>query len=118
MPEEARLENHYIKVRQLIEDYRGGRLVIPEFQREYVWNPVEPAELLAYLVALAGEAGIRVRAAAGAEAALESGLCRVRGELWLVLVPADPLEHRIGVVVGRSGSTRRRSSRSAGCRLR
>jgi hypothetical protein len=60
---------------------------------------VEPAEVLAHLVALAGEAGIRVRAATGAEAALESALCRVRGELWLVLVPSDPLEHRIQVVV-------------------
>ena len=60
---------------------------------------MEPAELLTHLVALAGEAGIRVRAAAGAEAALESALCRVRGELWLVLVPSDPLEHRIRVVV-------------------
>lgn len=60
---------------------------------------MEPAEVLAVLVAFAGEAGIRVRAAAGAEAALESALCRVRGELWLVLVPSDPLEHRIGVVV-------------------
>ena len=35
---EARLENHYIKIRQLVDDYRGGRLVIPEFQREYVWK--------------------------------------------------------------------------------
>jgi hypothetical protein len=60
---------------------------------------VEPAELLRFLVDFAGEAGIQVRAAAGAEAALESALCRVRGELWLVLVPADPLEHRIDVVV-------------------
>lgn len=35
---EGRLENHYLKVRQLVDDYRGGRLVIPEFQREYVWK--------------------------------------------------------------------------------
>jgi hypothetical protein len=60
---------------------------------------VEPSEVLAHLVALAGEAGIQVRAASSSEAALESALCRVRGELWLVLVPADPVEHRIGVVV-------------------
>ena len=33
-----RLEIQSPKVRQLIEDYRGGRLVIPEFQREYVWK--------------------------------------------------------------------------------
>jgi hypothetical protein len=59
---------------------------------------MEPAELLARLVELAGEAGVRVRSAGAGEAPLESGVCRVRGELWLVLVPADPLEHRIGVV--------------------
>jgi hypothetical protein len=56
--------------------------------------------VLAALVALAAEAGLRVRAAAAAagEGPLESGTCRVRGELWLVLVPADPVEHRISVV--------------------
>jgi hypothetical protein len=35
---EARLKNDYLKVRQLVDDYRSGRLVIPEFQREYVWK--------------------------------------------------------------------------------
>lgn len=35
---EPRLENSVIKIRQLIDDYRGGRVVIPEFQREYVWK--------------------------------------------------------------------------------
>jgi uncharacterized protein with ParB-like and HNH nuclease domain len=35
---ELRLENSVIKVRQLIEDYRAGRIVIPEFQRPYVWK--------------------------------------------------------------------------------
>jgi len=38
MTVEPRLEIQNLKVRQLIEDYRGGRLVIPEFQREYVWK--------------------------------------------------------------------------------
>jgi uncharacterized protein with ParB-like and HNH nuclease domain len=28
-----------IKVKQLVEEYRSGRIVIPEFQREYVWKP-------------------------------------------------------------------------------
>ena len=37
MPE-ARLEHQAIKIRQLIDDYRAGRIVIPEFQREYVWK--------------------------------------------------------------------------------
>ena len=39
MGPEPRLETQNLKVRQLVEDYRGGRLVIPEFQREYVWKP-------------------------------------------------------------------------------
>ena len=38
MPD-ARLEHQAIKIRQLIDDYRAGRIVIPEFQREYVWRP-------------------------------------------------------------------------------
>ncbi|HEX4962319.1 MAG TPA: DUF262 domain-containing protein [Thermoanaerobaculia bacterium] len=32
------LEHPTIKVRQLVEDYNAGRIVIPEFQREYVWQ--------------------------------------------------------------------------------
>jgi hypothetical protein len=35
---EPRLEHQTFKVRQLIDDYRAGRIVIPEFQREYVWR--------------------------------------------------------------------------------
>lgn len=35
---EARLECQNIKVKQLIDDYRSGRIVIPEFQRDYVWK--------------------------------------------------------------------------------
>lgn len=38
MVTEPRLEHQTIKIRQLIDDYRGGRIVIPEFQREYVWR--------------------------------------------------------------------------------
>ncbi len=34
-----RLEHQNVKVKQLIDDYRSGRIVIPEFQREYVWKP-------------------------------------------------------------------------------
>src|SRR6202051_1770267 len=33
-----RLEHQNVKVKQLIDDYRSGRIVIPEFQREYVWK--------------------------------------------------------------------------------
>lgn len=35
---DSRLEHRTIKVKQLIEDSRAGRIVIPEFQRDYVWN--------------------------------------------------------------------------------
>jgi hypothetical protein len=35
---EPRLEHQNVKVKQLIDDYRLGRIVIPEFQREYVWK--------------------------------------------------------------------------------
>ena len=33
------LKSETIKVKQLVEEYRSGRIVIPEFQREYVWKP-------------------------------------------------------------------------------
>jgi hypothetical protein len=33
------LKPETIKVKQLVEQYRSGRIVIPEFQREYVWKP-------------------------------------------------------------------------------
>jgi hypothetical protein len=61
---------------------------------------VERADLLDQLVALAREAGLEVRAAQGAESGLPltSGVCRVRGALWVVVVPSDPLEDRIEVV--------------------
>jgi len=35
---EPHLEHPTVKVKQLVEDYRAGRIVIPEFQREYVWQ--------------------------------------------------------------------------------
>lgn len=37
--EGARLEIKNLKVKDVVEDYRSGRLVVPEFQREYVWKP-------------------------------------------------------------------------------
>lgn len=40
------LEHQTLKVRQLIDDYRTGRIVIPEFQREYVWKPKKAAQLI------------------------------------------------------------------------
>jgi hypothetical protein len=35
-----------IKVKQLVEDYQAGRIVIPEFQREYVWKPSKAPYLI------------------------------------------------------------------------
>lgn len=35
---EPHLEHQNVKIKQLIDDYRMGRIVIPEFQREYVWK--------------------------------------------------------------------------------
>ena len=46
MATEPRIEHKTLKVRQLIDDYRAGRIVIPEFQREYVWRPVKAARLI------------------------------------------------------------------------
>ena len=45
MPE-PRLEHQNIKIRQLIDDYRMGRIVIPEFQREYVWKKSKAPKLV------------------------------------------------------------------------
>ena len=66
---------------------------------------MEPAELLAALLELARDAGIRVRAlgaGSGAEAALpaSSGVCRVRGELWVLLADSDPVARRVDVLAG------------------
>jgi hypothetical protein len=43
---EPRLKHDTLKVRQLIEDYRLGRIVIPEFQREYVWKKSKAPKLV------------------------------------------------------------------------
>ncbi|HEX5445374.1 MAG TPA: DUF262 domain-containing protein, partial [Pirellulales bacterium] len=41
-----RLEHQTVKIRQLIDDYRSGRIVIPEFQREYVWRHNKAPQLI------------------------------------------------------------------------
>ena len=63
---------------------------------------MSPAEVLEALVALCREAGIDVRRlprprspADPGEPSARSGVCRVRGALWLVLSEADGLEERI-----------------------
>lgn len=41
-----RLEHQTVKIKQLIDDYRSGRIVIPEFQREYVWRRNKAPQLI------------------------------------------------------------------------
>jgi hypothetical protein len=62
---------------------------------------VSPAELLEALTGLCREAGLEVRHLRGnpeaaGEPVARSGVCRVRGSLWLVLSDADGVEERIG----------------------
>jgi len=46
MSTEPRLEHQTFKVKQLVEEYRAGRIVIPEFQREYVWRHSKAPRLI------------------------------------------------------------------------
>lgn len=46
MTEEAFLKPENIKIRQIVNDYRVGRIVIPEFQRDYVWRPSRAPHLI------------------------------------------------------------------------
>ncbi len=41
-----RLKNERVKIGDLVADYRAGRLVIPEFQRDYVWRKSKAPRLL------------------------------------------------------------------------
>jgi hypothetical protein len=62
---------------------------------------VELAELLERLCELARELGLEVRElrrGADAEPSPASGICRVRGETWVLLAAADDLERRIDVL--------------------
>lgn len=43
---EAQLKSETLRVRQLVSDYRSGRIVIPEFQREYVWKKSKAPKLI------------------------------------------------------------------------
>ena len=64
---------------------------------------VEPAQLLVALLELARDVGLRVRAlgvGSGGDAALpaSSGVCRVRGELWVLLADSEPVARRVDVL--------------------
>ncbi len=61
---------------------------------------MESAALLEELVALADAVGLRVerlssRAPGEDLSPAVSGRCRLRGETWVLLAPADPIERRI-----------------------
>lgn len=57
---------------------------------------MDEGELLEQLSALAREAGIEVRSAREDE--LASGVCRVRGAVWVVLSASDPVAERVAVL--------------------
>ena len=41
-----RLDNDTMKIGDLVEAYRAGRIVIPEFQRDYVWAKNKAPKLI------------------------------------------------------------------------
>ena len=64
---------------------------------------MEPAQLMESLLVLARDAGLEVRTlgqcrAGDLEAQIGSGICRVRGAVWVVISSSDPLELRLEVV--------------------
>ena len=62
---------------------------------------MELSELLERLAELAREAGLEVRelrAGAEGDPSPASGVCRVRGETWVVLAASDGLERRVEVL--------------------
>jgi hypothetical protein len=62
---------------------------------------VELSELLTRLSDLAREAGLEVRelrAGSEGDPAPTSGVCRVRGETWVLLVASEGLERRVEVL--------------------
>jgi hypothetical protein len=66
---------------------------------------VEAARLLNALLDLAREVELPVKTlgrASGADAPAQtsSGVCRVRGEFWVLLIDADPPERRVEVLAG------------------
>lgn len=62
---------------------------------------MELSELLERLRDLAAEAGLEVRdlrSAADGQPGPSSGVCRVRGETWVLLAASDALEERVEVL--------------------
>jgi hypothetical protein len=42
----AELQNNTKRVKDIVREYRQGKLVIPEFQRDYVWKPAKAPTLI------------------------------------------------------------------------
>lgn len=66
---------------------------------------MDPGELLSQLVDLADEVDLEVRRAGRGptgegEPPVASGVCRVRGRVWVVLSAGDTVEERIRVLAG------------------
>jgi hypothetical protein len=63
---------------------------------------MHPVELLDQLADLARAAGLEVREIRGAagegEASADSGICRVKGKVWVLLAASDSLDERIDVL--------------------
>jgi hypothetical protein len=60
---------------------------------------VSPRERLEALLALAREVDLEVRRIAAGEAAT-SGVCRLRGEVFVLLAAGDPPERQLAVLAG------------------
>ncbi len=65
---------------------------------------MDATQLLQDLIDLADEAGLRVRPLGRTEVdptlPATSGVCRLRGEIWIVLAGSDSVEERIEVLSG------------------
>ena len=66
---------------------------------------MDEAQILEHLLELAGEAGMRVHAGGRGKLGddlppVASGVCRVRGQLWVVLAESDALPLQIDTLAG------------------
>ena len=66
---------------------------------------MDEAQILEALLELADEAGMKVRAGGRGSLGddlppMASGVCRVRGELWVVLAGSDSVPVQIGTLAG------------------
>lgn len=66
---------------------------------------MEPSEILAALLDVAREAGLRVRAVSrrgleAGESVPASGVVRLKGEIWILLSDTDPVAIQLEVLAG------------------